>query len=157
MPRLWRIVKARHAERAFDGAGARRTGGRWNSKGVAIVYTAESASLALLEVLVHVGSSSLLPSYSLIAAVVDDRLVERIGEDDLPGAWRSSPPPPALQLLGDEWIASGRSAVLAVPSVVVPWESNFLLNPAHPGLATIAIEEPRRLDVDERLGGGRPG
>lgn len=155
MPRVWRIVKARHAERAFDGEGARRTGGRWNGRGTAMVYTAESASLALLEVLVHVGSSSLLPSYSLIAAEVDDSLVERLGERDLPAAWRSSPPPPALQLLGDEWVASGRSAVLAVPSVVVPWEWNYLLAPEHPDFAAIVVGEPRRLDVDQRLAGDR--
>lgn len=151
MPRVWRIVKARHAGRAFDGEGARRTGGRWNGKGVAVVYTAESASLALLEILVNVGTSSLLPSYSLIAAEVDDELVERLGEADLPTAWRSSPPPPALQLLGDEWVVSSRSAVLAVPSVVVPWETNYLLNPAHPDFHRLLVDRPRRLDLDERL------
>lgn len=151
MPRVWRIVKSRHAGGAFDGEGARRTGGRWNGKGVAVVYTAESASLALLEVLVHVGTPSLLRSYSLIAAEVDEELVERLGEADLPAAWRASPPPPALQLLGDEWVARSRSAVLAVPSVVVPWETNYLLNPAHPDFHRLLVDRPRRLDLDERL------
>lgn len=154
MPRVWRIVKHQHAENAFDGEGARRTGGRWNSMGVGMVYTAESASLALLEVLVHVGTASLLPAYSLATAEVDDRLIERLTEHELPSDWRTSPPPAALQLLGDAWVAGGRSAVLAVPSVVVPWEMNYLLNPEHPGFAAVDVQPPRRFDLDERLAGG---
>jgi RES domain-containing protein len=153
MPRVWRIVKHRHAENAFDGEGARRNGGRWNGKGVPMVYCAESASLAVLEMLVHVGAASLLPAYSLATAEVADELIDRLGEDELPPAWRCSPPPSELQLLGDEWVASGRSAALAVPSVVVPWETNYLLNPAHPQFDAIRLETPRRFDLDERLAG----
>lgn len=154
MPRVWRIVKHQHTENAFDGEGARRTGGRWNGKGVGMVYTAESASLALLEILVHVGTASLLPAYSLATAEVDEKLVERLAVHELPAAWRSSPPPAALQLLGDAWVASGRSAVLAVPSVIVPWETIYLLNPTHPDFTAVHVEPPRRFDLDERLAGG---
>lgn len=151
MPRVWRIVKRRYAEGAFDGVGARRTGGRWNSKGARMVYTAESASLAVLEMLVHLGTASLLPSYALVSADVDDGLVSRQPVDELPRNWRSSPPPVALQRIGDEWLASGRSAALAVPSAVVPWETNYLLNAAHPDFARIEVDPPRPFDLDERL------
>lgn len=154
MTRVWRIVKRRHAERAFDGAGARRTGGRWNSPGVAMVYTAESASLAVLEVLVHLGTASPLPAYALAEAELDDALVARLDESDLPPDWRASPPPAALRRLGDEWVASGRSAALAVPSVVIPWETNVLLNPAHPDFAGVRLGEPQPFEIDARLGGG---
>jgi RES domain-containing protein len=151
MARAWRIVKAQRAERAFDGEGARLHGGRWNSKGVAVIYTSESASLAMLEILVNVGSSTLLPAYAVAAAEIDEALVERLPEDELPEGWRSSPPPPALQALGDGWVRSGRSAVLALPSAVVPWETNFLLNPEHASFGEIVIEAPRRFAVDARL------
>jgi RES domain-containing protein len=151
MPRVWRIVKARHAGGAFDGEGARRTGGRWNGKGVAMIYTSGTASLALLEILVNVGTSSLLPAYSLASAEVDETLIEGLGEEALPADWGSSPPPAALQTLGDEWVASARSAALAVPSVVVPWETNLLLNPAHPRFAEIELAPPRRFELDDRL------
>lgn len=155
MPRVWRIVKRRHAEGAFDGAGARRTGGRWNGRGVRVVYTAESASLAVLEVLVHLGTATPLPAYALIAAELDEALVERLREEALPRDWRASPPPAALQRIGDAWVESGRSAALAVPSVVIPWEANLLLNPAHPDFAAIRVEPPRPFELDERLAGGR--
>lgn len=151
MVRAWRIVKAQRARRAFDGEGARLHGGRWNSRGVPMVYTSESASLALLEILVHVGSSALLPAYALAAVAISDELIERMPEDELPGRWRASPPPPALQTLGDDWVRSRRSAVLAVPSVVVPWETNYLLNPEHPRFAEVATEAPQRFDLDARL------
>lgn len=151
MARAWRIVKAQRAERAFDGEGARIHGGRWNSKGVPMVYTSESASLALLEILVNVGSSALLPSYALAAAEIDEASIERLPEDELPDDWRLSPAPPALQAFGERWVRSGRSAVLAVPSAVVPWETNYLLNPQHPRFAEIATEPPRRFDLDTRL------
>lgn len=155
MPQAWRITKSRHADRAYDGEGARRVGGRWNSKGVAMVYASASASLALLEVLVHVEDESLLPAYTLISAELDEDLIDRLDEAALPPDWRSSPAPPELREIGDDWAASRRSVALAVPSVVVPWETNLLLNPSHPRFAELRIDAPRRFELDPRL--RRPG
>ncbi|HEX2163360.1 MAG TPA: RES domain-containing protein [Thermoanaerobaculia bacterium] len=151
MPQAWRITKSRLADRAYDGEGARRIGGRWNSKGVAMVYASASASLALLEVLVHVEDESLLPAYTLISAELDEDLIHRLDEAALPPDWRSSPAPPELREIGDAWAASRRSVVLAVPSVVVPWETNLLLNPSHPRFAELRIDAPRRFELDQRL------
>lgn len=152
MPAAWRIVKERHAAAAFDGEGARRFGGRWNSPGTAVVYVAETRALALLEVLVGLRSTRVLGTYVLIPVRFDDELVEEVAREGLPEGWRRSPPGPETRRAGDAWVAEARSAVLRVPSAVVPDESNFLLNPAHPDFGRIEIGEPEAFAVDPRLG-----
>ena len=82
--RSWRIAKRKHAGEAFTGEGAREYGGRWNSPGIPIVYTAEHASLAILEVLVHLGAAQLLPDYVLFQLEFDEALVEGLDEAALP-------------------------------------------------------------------------
>jgi RES domain-containing protein len=144
-------VKARHADRAFDGGGARRHGGRWTRPGVAVVYLAESAALAVLEVLVHLESSALLPSYVLFEVRFPERSALSLDRRRLPDGGSDSPPPLALRALGDAWVREGRSPLLRVPSAVVPSESNFLLNPAHPGCGALRIGAPQALPLDPRL------
>ena len=152
MPVGWRIVKSSRAATAFDGEGARLFGGRWNSPGHAAVYTAENVSLAALELLVHLQESSLLASYSLLPATFPASLVQIVAASDLPSGWNSWPPPPALRERGDTWLAAGKSAVLSVPSAVVPAERNYLLNPAHPDFRKVTLGAPQRFAFDPRLG-----
>ena len=150
----YRIVKSRHAassRAAFDGEGARLFGGRFNSPGTAVVYAAASESLAILEVLVHLEDAGLLPSYSLLAATFEEAVVERFDETLLPEGWRSDPPPMAAQAVGDAWVKEERSAVLEVPSAVVPRERNYLMNPLHPDFNTVQLSEPEPFAFDERL------
>jgi len=149
----WRIVKARYAGGAFSGEGARLYGGRWNSPGVPVVYTAQHQSLAVLEVLVGLEDASVLPRFVLFRIEFDERLVETLADADLPRDWRANPPPRATQRLGDAWAAEARSAVLNVPSAVVPAERVYLLNPRHPDFGAIAIEGPYPYAFDPRLGG----
>ena len=151
MPTAWRIVKTRFAARAFDGEGARLYGGRWNSAGVRVVYTAGSVSLAVLEMLVHLENTDVLPAYSLCAVCFDAAVVTTLDRSKLPANWRDSPSPPELLVLGDAWVASRTSAVLDVPSAVVESESNYLINPDHPDFASLVIEPPRRFTFDPRL------
>jgi RES domain-containing protein len=151
MPRGWRIVKASHAAAAFDGEGARLYGGRWNSPGSALVYTAQSEALAALELLVHLRAPQLLASYVSIPADFDEELVEVLPAARLPSGWRRYPAASALQRIGDRWVAEGRSAVLRVPSAVVPRESNYLLNPAHRAFARVAVGRPAAFEFDGRL------
>jgi RES domain-containing protein len=147
----WRIVKARHAATAFDGEGARVEGGRWNSPGTPLVYTSQSAALAALELLVHLGRGSILAAYVLIPCTIDDALVSRLDRRRLPKNWRSYPAPPELQLMGDEWVRSGGSAVLEVPSVVIDTDSNYLLNPHHSDFHSIRVMKPQPFELDLRL------
>lgn len=151
MPRVWRLVKTRYAATAFDGEGARLYGGRWNSPGVRVVYGAGSVALAILEVLVHLNASELLPAYSLVSAEVPDDLVELLPAAALPANWKASPPPAETVAVGDGWVAAGRTAALAVPSAVVETERNYLLNPAHPGFSRIVVGLPERFAFDPRL------
>jgi RES domain-containing protein len=155
--RAWRLVKRKYLAGAFSGEGARRFGGRWNSPGKPVVYTAEHASLAVLEILVHIPSSALLPFYRLIPVDFEPQLAETLGPEDLPRTWRQSPPPLRLQHLGDAWLAEKRSAVLKVPSAVLPVEWNFLLNPLHPDFGALRIGEPLQYLLDQRLKGSGTG
>lgn len=147
----WRIVKARHAANAFDGEGARVEAGRWNSPGTPVVYTSQSAALAALELLVHLGRSSILAAYVLIPCTFDDVLVSRLDRRRLPKNWRSYPAPPELQLIGDEWVKSGTSAVLEVPGAVIETDSNYLLNPHHADFHAIRVMDPQPFELDLRL------
>ena len=111
----WRIAKRKHARAAFTGGGARQFGGRWNSPGIALVYTAQSQSLAALEMLVHLYSSELLRSYVLFEVGIDASLIEGVELSWLPRNWGDDPPPGKVRAIGDTWVAGGTSAVLRVP------------------------------------------
>lgn len=127
----YRLVKRKFQETAFDGEGARLYGGRWNSPGNACVYVASSESLALLEIMVHLESYRLLNAYSLLRLTLPAESILSVGIEDLPDHWQEAPAPAETADLGDGWLTSGQSLALALPSVVVPRELNYMLNPAH--------------------------
>ena len=147
----WRIVKAKHAAGAFDGEGARRFGGRWNSKGTPMVYTASSQALAALEMLVHLEADDLLRHYRLIPVAFDEAMVKVLDTGILSVNWKRRPTPATVRAVGDAWIASLESVVLKAPSVVVPDESNYLLNPVHPDFDKVVIGKPQPFRFDRRL------
>jgi RES domain-containing protein len=151
MPTAWRIVKTRFAAQAFDGEGARLNGGRWNSVGVRMVYTAGSISLAVLELVVHLENTDVLPSYSLCAVHFDDAVVTSLDRSLLPANWGDSPGSPELLMIGDAWVAGRSSAVLEVPSAVVESENNYLINPGHPDFKSLTIDPSRPFRLDPRL------
>lgn len=147
---VWRMTTARFAQTAFSGEGARLYGGRWNPKGWEVVYTAESQSLALLELMVQ--DDPLRAHYVLIPAQLPSDLpATHIDAEQLPDNWRTIGARDVLQGIGQEWLQSAQTAVLSVPSAVVPAERNYLLNPRHPDFARIAIGEPQSLQTDTRL------
>lgn len=149
--KAWRITQRRHAATAFTGEGARLFGGRWNQVGTPMVYTAESRSLAMLEVLVHLDSPALLDHYVFLEATFEPSLVTTLDRASLPRNWQSDPPPHALQIIGDAWAASGTSAILQIPSALVPEESNFLIHPRHADFAKITFTRPQAFRFDPRL------
>ena len=136
----WRICRGPFAD--LSGEGARLFGGRWNSPGRPVVYTAETAALAVLEVRVHLDLDwDLLPDdYVLMAIDLGSIGAEEIA--DIPSDPRA---------VGDAWIASGRSALLRVPSSIVPESSNFLINPRHPDASAIMTRTIRSFVFDSRL------
>lgn len=151
MTRAWRIVKTRFAADAFSGEGARLYGGRWNSPGIAMVYTAGSVSLATLELLVHLDNTSLLPSFPICPVDFDDSLVELLDLATLPPDWSQSPPPSSLKTIGDDWISRASSIVLRVPSAVIENENNYLVNPAHPDFRKLVMGTMEALKLDPGL------
>lgn len=152
MPAVYRICKTKYAPRAFDGEGAFRFGGRWNTRGTRMIYTAGSLALAALEMLVHLDDDELLSTYSFVTAQIPPALILPVKDfRPLPKNWSASPSPVALQRMGDEWVRSLASAVLEVPTTIVPLEQNYLLNPAHPDFAKIKLEKSRRFRFDQRL------
>ena len=151
----WRIVKRRYTETAFDGEGARLFGGRWNSPGRPVIYVSESRALAMLEILAGLGSTAVLPAWVMIGVRFPKEIVtgieDLLGGDGLPDAWDAAPPTFVTQGIGDRWLEEASSAVLRIPSVIVPAESNYLLNPRHPEFQRIKIGEPEELRLDPRL------
>jgi RES domain-containing protein len=139
----YRLVKTRWLDDAFTGAGARRYGGRWNSKGTPCIYLAGSISLAMLEVMVHLDDYRLLEHYAVLEVRLPEKDLLELPPDQLPDDWRDEPAPGSTAELGDDWLASVSSLVLAVPSVVVPQERNYLLNPEHPGFAEVVATAVR--------------
>ncbi len=94
-----------------------------------------------------------LPAYVLISATFDRALIRTIEPGEMPREWRLSPPHPTVQQVGDPWVARGESAVLRVPSVLIPDEYNYLLNPAHPAFGRIRTGRPQDVVIDPRLVG----
>jgi RES domain-containing protein len=148
---VWRITKQKHAKNAFTGDGARLYGGRWNTAGKLVVYTAESRALALAEILVHLESAGVLSKYVVFQVEIDEPYIAHLDLGDLPKNWRAEPAPRRLQILGDEWLDSGKSAALRVPSAIVVGEFNYLLNPLHPDFSELRIHSPERFSIDRRL------
>jgi RES domain-containing protein len=151
MVSAWRITKRKHSRSAFTGEGARLYGGRWNSPGTAIIYTAESQSLAVLEILVHLDSPELLKKYALFRVGIDESYIVDIDAAILPRNWRTEPVPGKVQKIGDEWVTNATSAVLRVPSTLVPGEFNFLLNPRHADFPKLQFSGPIPFHLDPHL------
>ena len=146
---VWRLARLAHPK--LDGEGARLAGGRWNSRGRAAVYASSRLSLAALELLVHT-DVPLVPA-DLVAFEVEipDTLeIESVALADLPKDWRL-PGHPGCRAIGDTWLAEERTAVLRVPSAVVPEESNYIINPGHRTAKAIQVVGRRKFAFDSRL------
>ncbi|OGA44468.1 MAG: hypothetical protein A3G24_23110 [Betaproteobacteria bacterium RIFCSPLOWO2_12_FULL_62_13] len=147
---VWRLVTARFAGTAFSGEGARLYGGRWNRKGVPLVYTAGSQSLAMLEMLVQ--DEPLRARYVMIPVRIPSGVrVDHLKIADLPRDWRDPAAREQLQTIGTEWAKKRTAAILAVPSAVIPSEINYLLNPLHSDFKRIEIGKPEPFVTDLRL------
>ena len=129
--KVYRIVKSKWASSVFDGEGAKRYGGRWNSKGVACVYLANSVSLAMLEILVHVNQQSLLKHYQLFELELPIKQIQRLDQSALSQNWNTDPAPKETATIGDQWLQNTSKLALALPSCIVPIENNFLINIHH--------------------------
>ncbi|MFH1804449.1 MAG: RES family NAD+ phosphorylase [Pseudomonadota bacterium] len=148
----YRLVKQKWKSVAFDGEGARLYGGRWNSRGKSAVYLAGSESLAILEIMVHLNDYRLLASYVMYEVRFPADQVEDLPQNRIPPDWRAEPAPSSTAETGDAWLDQNAGLALVVPSVIIPREKNYLLNPHHP-LFEGVIKSATELDFapDRRL------
>ncbi len=134
----------------LSGNGAKRSGARWNSKGIPVLYTAEHISLAILEMLVHVNFKELTNALDLIYIKIPEQQdVTAITLSQLKKNWREDAG--YTQYIGDEVIKQKRSLVVKVPSAVIPEEYNYLVNPLHIEFKKIKIIQVKKFWPDERL------
>lgn len=148
---LYRIAKAAYA-RDLSGTGARVHGGRWNRKGTPVLYTASSAALATVELLVHVDTHLQPSDLRLVYVYVPDSASSRTVEpNELPKGWRTFPAPASLAEMGTRWAVDRESLILRVPSAVVVEEQNVLVNPVHPEFGDVRVERSRPYGLDQRL------
>lgn len=148
----YRICKTKYAQTAFDSEGAFRFGGRWNTRGTRVIYTAGNLALAALEMLVHLDDDEILLAYSFVAAQIPAALILPVKDfHPLPKNWHAASALAVLQRIGDEWIHSHASVALEVPTAILPVENNYLLNPAHPAFAQVTLGKPQRFVFDQRL------
>lgn len=149
--KLFRIAKAGHVG-DLTGEGARLYGGRWNEKGVPAVYTSASLSLAALEQLVHL-PLVLAPSdlHYLVLTVLDNVKITSIRASAQPESWDALPFREETIQIGGKWARAGKTLLLRVPSVIVPGEYNYLINPNHPDFKKIKVSRSRPFVFDERI------
>ena len=147
----WRIVEAQYADEIFSGEGARLYAARWHEAGHRLVYTAATLSLATLELIVNTPRARLLSDYVVTSCTFPEAIIEDVDESRLPPNWRDFPPPTEVQQLGMEWLVSGSSTVLSVPSAVIPTERNYLINPEHAYFRSVDVGPVVPFQLDLRL------
>ncbi len=148
---VFRLSKAKFAN-DLSGKGAEISGGRWNSKGTALVYTSASRALCTTEIAVHTPLGNLPTNYNLVSIEIPDEIrIQYFHATDLPDNWKSLPHSHSTQEIGDRFVAGGIFPVLRVPSVVVQDEFNYLINPLHPDSSKIKIKSIEPFSFDERL------
>jgi RES domain-containing protein len=137
-------------EEMLNGEGSFLHGGRWNSPGHRVVYLSESLSLAAFEILVHARSKQLLNPYRYIEVEVPEELIMVLDDDALPDDW-DEPFNYALQEIGDEWVRSGQSLGLSLPSAVMPGERNVIILPEHPDFHRVVTSPIKPFSYDQRI------
>lgn len=148
---VYRIAKTRHIY-DLTGVGARLYGGRRNHKGIGMIYTSETRSLASLEFLAHLPHTIFPTDLSIAAIKIPDSIIPKeISISELPDNWNQYPPPLKLADIGTRWALSNETLLLRVPSVVVQHEFNMLINPSHPDINKIAILKVEQYKFDDRL------
>jgi RES domain-containing protein len=147
--KVYRFTKTRFPD-GLSAEGARSNGGRWNNKGIPVLYCATSESLGMLELRVHSPHPYPRTRLKFVIEVPDDA-VEEVALDKLPRGWSKLPPGPSSKRFGDAWVASKSSLGILVPSVIASEERNLLLNPAHDRFREVHVVSKEQVTLDMRL------
>ncbi len=149
--KVYRIAKEQYIN-DLTGIGAKIVGGRWNFRGIPVLYTSSSISLSMLECLAHF-PVAYAPQNMAIATIIipENSLVEEINITDLPENWRAIPSPKALKERSYQWIKDQEALVLKVPSIIVPQEFNYIINPFHKDSKSIELYKIAPFFFDGRV------
>jgi RES domain-containing protein len=152
--RVFRIEREKYLKSTLKGIGASKSNGfRWNSMHTYLVYTAESRALAMLEISVHLDLSEDLPDdrYFVEIDIPEDISILELNTEYLPNGWDAKPPLLITQYIGDDFVKDNQTAVLKVPSSIVPPEWNYLINPHHPEVKKIKVVSTMKMTFDHRF------
>ncbi len=148
---VFRLSKSIYS-RDLSGKGAEKTGGRWNSKGFALIYSSDSRALCTTEIAVHTPLGNLPVDYFISSIEIPDHIkIKEIPVTTLPKDWNNFPHSHSTQKVGDVFILEEKFLVLKVPSAVVQGEYNYLINPNHPQIKLIKIKNVESFNFDKRL------
>ena len=148
---VFRLSKAVYAN-DLSGRGAEISGGRWNSRGKAMLYTSESRALCTTEIAVHTPLGICPANYKLVTILIPEELkVIEIHLRKLPEEWSNFPHHPKTAMLGNDFLNEQKSAILKVPSAVVPGDFNYVINPHHKDASFIKIKKIEDFSFDHRL------
>jgi len=148
---VYRLCRKAHAN-DLSGRGAELNGGRWNGKGMTMVYTSASRALCLVEIMVHVPAGIIPKDYYLVSiSIPDNTHIIAIDPKDLPDNWSKNPVPASTQKMGNAFIARQEALVLKVPSAIVKDEWNYLINPSHKDFKKVKITSIELFSFDTRL------
>jgi len=148
---VWRIEKEKYAREAFSGDGAFFFGGRWNQAGTRIIYASQTLALAALEKFVHLqGDGAAIRFVCFKIEIPGQVRIRTLESASLPADWRNSPATDATRNLGTGWAQKMESALLRVPSVIIPVEYDYLINPRHPDYRRLRIGKPMDFSFDPR-------
>jgi RES domain-containing protein len=149
---VYRITQQAYAD-DLSGNGSRLFGGRWNSEGYYTLYTAANRSLALLETLAHLPSKLFrYKTYMLVTVFIPENIsIEILEEKDLPTNWDALDVQHVTQKIGDKFLQEQKAAMLQVPSVLIPEEYNYVINPVHPSMKEVKVIYKRKIEFNDRL------
>lgn len=147
---VYRIAKQKYIK-DLTGIGAKTVGGRWNPKGVAVLYTSTTAALSALEVLVHLPAAYFPDDMAIATIEIPDNLISTISLEQLPERWNAIPAPLEIQSFGLKWISEEKYLGIKIPSTVIPSEQNVLINPLHPKFNRLKLITIEPFTFDNRL------
>lgn len=133
------------------GEGARLNGGRWNKAGINCLYTAESRALSVLEYAVNVTISSIPKELSIVVLEIPDSGHLIVDNKVLPTNWNHHDVSDETQTLGTALLEKNENLVIRIPSVVIPQEYNYIINPLHPDMKKVKIVDVTAFSFDVRL------
>ncbi len=148
---VYRLSKSKYSN-DISGKGAELSGGRWNSKGIPVLYTSESRALCTAEIAVHTPLGNIPLDYEICSINIPSGITPfDVNLTDLPADWKSIPYAHSTQEIGDQFVKENKFLLMKVPSVVVQGEYNYLINPSHADFNKIIIESIEAFSFDERL------